>query len=118
MTVNEYFNTLRDQQQVTFVVARARKDDFSPYYHAEYINTPTYTVLQMRRRNNELLGYNIINNRQIPIDWACGVPHGEMIRTGRLRCFLVISDEALAMIYPDKRQRKAMLDYIDKTMVV
>ena len=119
MTVREYFEQIDPHYDVTFIKARARKDARSPYFHPEYQTTPIWRVsdwLDPRYDNKKLLDSIILNDKQPPITWLCGVNWTNRIEIGSLKCLLVVSQEDFEELYPGKDQRKSMEQYIDKHM--
>lgn len=106
MKVEVYFSRLHKLDSVTFIKVRARKDNGTPFYHAEYQTTPTNMVEQWR--NSNLMDYIVLNDNQPQIEWLCG---GYVKST---RCMLIISEEDFALLYPNAEQRQSMIDFIDK----
>lgn len=106
MQVKVYFERLRKYESVTFIKARARKDNGTPFYHAEYQTTPINTVEQWQ--NSRLMDYIVLNDNQPQIEWLCGgyLKH--------VRCMLIISPDDFALLYPSAEQRQDLIDFIDK----
>ena len=111
MKVREYLSHLSESQDVTFVIAKAREDERTPFFHPEYRTTPIRLVRDWK--NEELLGSIILNDRQMPIDWLSGAPWKTWTESGHMKCLLVISEDDLAQLYPDRQQCEEMERFID-----
>ena len=111
MTVREYLKDCNKNANVTFIKARARKDAYTPRYHAEYQTTPIRTLVEWEKSN--LMDYYILNDKQCPIDWLSGALWKVAFDNGRLISLLVISKEDLETLY-SKEQAASMIEYIDK----
>ena len=96
---------------VTFSKARARKDEHTPGYHAEYQTTPIKSIAEWEKSN--LMDYYILNDKQCPIDWLSGAPWKVAFDNGRLISLLVISKDDLKMIYSSDEQIIRIIKYID-----
>ena len=119
MRVRKYLETLKPLQEVTFIKARARKDAHTPYYHAEYQETPIYMAKDwLKNTSTKLLDNIILNDRQAPIQWACGADWTTAATNGQLKCLLVISEDDFATLYPDKKQRNGMEAFIESRMEI
>lgn len=118
MKVKEYLKRMKKYEDVTFIKARARKDAYSPGYHAEYQTTPMYTVREVitLRGFDELLNGIVLNDKQMPIDWLSGAPWGIRVTEGYLKCLLIISQEDFKLLYPDKDQRESMEKFIENKL--
>ena len=113
MKVRDYFKRLRPSDEVTFIKARARKDAHTPFYHAEYQTTPIWCVEDWdSENNNKILNSVVLNDRQMPIDWLSGAMWGELVKLGRLKCLLIISEEDFELLY-SKSQRDSMEHFIE-----
>lgn len=124
MKVKEYLERLAKSgrySEVTFIKARAREDNGAPFYHAEYQTTPIWNVdewLSPRYNNGRLLDSVVLNDKQMPIDWLSGSNWSDLVKCGRLRCLLVVSQEDFALLYKSKEQRESMEAYIEKKLAI
>ena len=113
MKVKDYLYKFNENQFVTFVKARARKDANTPYYHAEYQTTPMRTIREWGWSN--IMDYYILNDKQNPIDWLSGASWSNMVKRGDLLSLLVISKEDLETLYSPK-QAEDIIKSIDKKL--
>ena len=111
MTVKEYFKDCNKYVYVTFIKARARKNEHSQGYHAEYQTTHIETLEYWEKSN--LMDYYILNDKQSPIDWLSGAPWKISFDNGSLISLLVINKEDLETLY-SKEQSASIIKYIDK----
>ena len=112
MTVKEYFkNHLKDNDSVTFIIAKAEKDAMSPFYHPTYATTPINYVWQWIK-NDKIMDYIILNDKQSPIDWLSGAKWNNQFNRGYLTCMLIISREELHTLY-SKEQADSMEKFIE-----
>ena len=111
MTVREYLKDCNKYADVTFIVARARRNVCAPGYHAEYQITPIKSIEEWEKTN--LMDYYILNNEQCPIDWLSGATWKVAFDNGRLISLLVISKEDMETLY-SKEQAERMIEYIDR----
>lgn len=116
MKVREYLEK-HIRGEVTFIKARAREDARTPFYHAEYQTTPINSAETWLKPNNaKILDSVILNDRQMPIDWLSGAPWGNLVRSGWLKCLLIISQEDFELLIPDQEQRNSIEKFIEKEM--
>ena len=112
MKFKEYADKyLESMDNVTFLIAKAVKDESTPFYHPEYETTPIFKVIECKSMNY-LLNMNILNDRQPPIDWLSGASWKNWFDEGFLKSFIVISDANLFELY-SKKQADEMLKYIE-----
>ena len=114
MKVKDYLIKFDENQFVTFIKARARKDANTPYYHAEYQTTPMRTIREWKESN--IMDYYILNDEQSPIEWLSGAMWVNMFKKGNLISLLVISKEDLELLYPNAEQAKGIINIIDKIL--
>lgn len=115
MTVKEYFNRyLKDNNSVTFIVAKAKKDDATPFYHPVYSTTPILCVWEWME--TDIVDYIVLNNNQAPIDWLSGAMWIHQFNCGHLTSMLIISKEELHKLY-SKEQADSMEKYIENEIV-
>ena len=112
MNVREFLKDVTGD--VTFIKARARKDDHTPFYHAEYQTTP---IRNVRDWTGDILDYIVLNDAQPPIDWLSGAPWQNAFNRGHLTSVLVIHPEDLELLYPTKDQRDHMIKFIGDKIV-
>ena len=106
MKVKVLFERLRKTESVRFIKAIARKDAYTPFYHAEYQTTPTRTVEDWS--NSSLMEYIILNDNQPQIEWLSGA-YDRSIKN-----MLIISEDDLAMIYKNEQQRNSIVETIER----
>ena len=112
MTVKEYFeNHLKENDKVTFIVAKAEKDKTTPFYSPVYTTTPIRCVWEWLEVDN-VMNYIILNDKQPPIDWLSGAKWNNDFKRGNLTCMLVISRDELYTLY-SKEQANSMEKFID-----
>jgi hypothetical protein len=110
MLVREFIETYCNATRITFLKARARKDANTPFYHAEYQETPLYLL----NDDNGLMDYIVLNDSQPPIDWLSGASWQNNFKNRSLESLLVISEEDFKTLYPNEEQRAGMITYIDE----
>lgn len=105
MTRIQWLETLNKNENVTFIIMKAVKDDYSPMYHAEYRTTPIRGVYEWLQSED---GYIVINRDHPPIDvtgnWE------KWYRGGRLKCAIITTEDDLYKMYGDK-QGEEMIEY-------
>ena len=117
MKVRDYLQRLGQYQNVTFLIARAVKDDHSPFFHAEYRTTPMRMAKEWLSYNNEpILDSIVLNDKQQPITWLSGADWSGMIRSGLAVCLLVIHQTDFSLMYVSSEQRKHIVSYIEKKL--
>ena len=117
MTVETYLKKIDPRYEVTFIKARARADAHSPFYHAEYQTTPLYYVNEWLGFNNErILKSVVLNDKQMPIDWLSGACWGNMVKIGRAKCLLIVSEEDFKLLYKSEEQRVGMEKFIEERL--
>lgn len=94
MTRQEWLENLNKYDEVTFIIAKAVKDDNSPMYHTEYRTTPIRAVYEWLHREDE---YVVINTDHAPIDVTGN--WGKWYRSGRLKCAIITTKEDLYKMY-------------------
>lgn len=119
MKVKEYLEKLPENSNVTFIKARARKDAHTPFYHAEYQTTPIWRAKEWISFNNEkFLESVVLNDKQMPIEWLSGATWSGDVKSGLLKCLLVVSQEDFELLYKSKEQRDSTEEYIEKKLDV
>jgi hypothetical protein len=111
MLVKEYLSKFNENQQVTFIKARARKDESTPFYHEEYQTTPVRCINEFQK--SPVMNYYILNHKQTPIEWLSGAGWQNRFVRGDFLSLLVISKEDIELLYSPK-QAAEMIEYIDK----
>ena len=109
MTRKEWLETLNKNEDVTFIIAKAVKDDYSPMYHKEYRTTPVRAVYEWLQGED---GYVVLNPDHSQIDVTGN--WGKWYRNGRLKCAVITTKEDLYTMYGDK-QGEEMLKHYDGT---
>lgn len=116
MTVREYLNKIgfwKEENMITFVKTRARKDVPSPFYHAEYCMTPVFDAFEISHMNR-LLNCIILNDEQCPIKWLNCINEDTLTRRNGLLCLLVIEEEDFQLIYSSEEERRNIVEMVDK----
>lgn len=115
MKVREYieYKGIDKSTELTFICAVAKADEHTPFYHAEYVTTPIQTINEWEKY--PLMDYNILNDKQTPIDWLSGAQWKNKFDKGILMCMLVISDEDLEKLYHGA-QAERILEHIEKVI--
>lgn len=111
MTVKEYFKKyLKDNDSVTFIIAKAEKDETTPFYHTVYNTTPILCVWEWLEVDE--VDYIVLNDKQPPIDWLSGASWNNTFKRGDLTCMLIISRDELHTLYSEE-QADSMEKFID-----
>lgn len=116
MNAREYLQKMDPNRQVTFVIARAVKDDASPYYHYEFRTTPIRAAWEWLEENaSGRFGddYLVINADHPPVDIT-----GLWVRdykAGRLSCAMLTTEAELHRMY-SKEQAERMIRYYEQTV--
>ena len=93
---------------------RTRKDANTPYFHPEYQTTPIRHVDEWQANKN-ILDSIVLNDRQMPIDWLSGAMWGNAVKSGALKCLLIISKDDFETLY-SKEQCVSMERFIEKQL--
>lgn len=109
MTRKEWLERLRMNDEVTFIIAKAVKDDYSPMYHNEYRTTPIRTVSDWLSSENDK--YIVINADHSPIDITNGWVN--WYKTGDLKCAIITTTDDIYTLYGEKQGSK-MIEYYDR----
>lgn len=110
MRLNKYLNGLNENDRVTFIIAKAVKDEHTPFYHTEYETTPVRVAREWKEWE---LGQNYIiaNENHPPVDitgtWV------NWYNRGDLKCSVLISEETLRTMYSEN-QAEDMIKFYDK----
>ena len=110
MKVKDYLQT-HEWNEVSFIIAKAVKNETTPFYHAEY-----KTSSLLHHFDNGLGCYDdyvILNDNAMPIDWLSGASWGNAVRRGWAKCLLIIKWEDLTTLYSEE-QAKSLIEFIDK----
>ena len=117
MTVQEFIPRLNNKtRDVTFIVTKAVKDKYTPYYHAEYMTTPLFEVNEVKN-GLTYKDYIILNDNVSPIEWLSGATWTGLINMGVAKCMLIIKEDDLKLLTPDANQRAHMIKFIDSIIV-
>ena len=97
---------------VTFIIAKAVKDERSPMYHNEYRETSISQVWELKR-SPWVDKYIVINANHPPIDitgsWV------SKFNKGHLKCAIITTEQDLHTLYCGE-QAESMISYYDKTV--
>ena len=110
MKVKEWLESKGKNEQATFIIAKAVKDDNSPFYHKEYRTTPIFCVREWLQTNTTEK-YIVINADHSPIDITNGWVN--WYKGGHLHCAILTTEEDL-YTEMSKEQAERMIAYYDK----
>ena len=108
MKVKDYLQT-HEWSEVSFIIAKAVKDDKTPLFHSEYKTSSLFHHFEDISYYDD---YLILNDKAMPIDWLSGAPWGNEVRRGWAKCLLVINRKDLITLYGEK-QANSIIKYID-----
>lgn len=108
MKVKDYLKN-HEWREVSFIIAKAVKDEATPYYHAEYKTSSLFHPFDKMYYDD----YVILNDKAMPIDWLSGASWSNAVKGGWAKCLLIIRWEDLITIYSEE-QARSMIEYIDK----
>lgn len=109
MKVKDYLQT-HEWSEVSFIIAKAVKDDTTPLFHPEYKTSSLLQHFESDISNYD--DYLILNYNAMPLDWLSGAPWGNAVRRGRAKCLLIINREDLITLYSEE-QANSTIKYID-----
>lgn len=105
MKVKEYLELIgKDKNSattLTFVMAKAIKDENAPSYDLYYRNTPIRSIWEWQ--NSKVMDYYVLNENHPPIDYTGAWHNWYNNGKGHLMCMVVISKEDLELIYGEKQ---------------
>ena len=110
MKLTEWLQSKGQNEQATFIIAKAVKDDNSPFYHTEYRTTPIYNVWEWLKTETAEK-YIVINADHSPIDITNGWVN--WYKGGRLQCAIITTEEDL-YTEMSKAQAERMIAYYDR----
>lgn len=115
MKVKEYLQATgkANGHSVTFIIAKAVKDEHSPFYHEEYRTTPTRSSWEWLSEDCKIKDYLVLNGEQPPIEHITTKSRLNHFNKGYLSCLLVTTEEDIKMRYSEK-QAKEMIDMYDR----
>jgi hypothetical protein len=111
MKLKEWLERKDKSQNATFLIARAVKDEHTPYYHDEFRTTPIRSVWEWL--DSEMTDkYIIVCKDHAPIDTTGG---GWMnwYKSGRLDCAIITTEKDVFTRYSES-QGKEMLEMYDE----
>ena len=100
MTRYEWLENQNKNEDVTFIIAKAVKDDYSPMYHTEYRTTPIRPVYEWLRFDDR---YVVLNTDHPPIDVTGN--WGKWYKRGRLKCAVITTIEDLYKMYGEPAEK-------------
>lgn len=115
MNATEYLSKLPTNEPTTFLIARAVKDEATPFFHFEYRSTPARSAWEWLCQDGSgaRFGdrYIVINDDHPPVD-----PSGtwcQWYEKGRLTSVMVTTEADLHLLYrPEQAAR--MIEYYDR----
>jgi hypothetical protein len=105
MKVKEYLKKYNVTGDVTFIIAKAEKDENTPFYHSAYVTTPITHATWLEDKCPRMLDYVVLNDHQPPIDWLSGSNWNMPYSKGWLRCMLVTTEEELKKMYSEEQAK-------------
>ena len=99
----------KDSKDYTFTIAKAVKDDYTPFYHYEYYQTPIRALWEWD--NCRINDYIVINPSACPIDISGGWQN--RYNKGMLENVIITREQDLFTMY-SKNQAKDMLEWYDE----
>lgn len=111
MKVKEWLESKGKNEQATFIIERAVKDDATPFYHDEYRTTPIRSVYEWLD-STTAEKYIVINADHAPIDVSNG-GWTNWYKGGHLHCAVITTEEELYKHYSET-QAKEMIEWYDK----
>jgi len=113
MRVKDFLHSINQNEMITFIKLRARKDAHSPFYHPEYQTVPLRTGWEWLDSENEsLLNSVVLNDKQPPLGWKDDGWQKQFSK-GHLKCLLVVSQSDFELLYPSKEQREHSERFIE-----
>lgn len=110
MRLRELLEGYNENKQLTFIIAKAIKDEASPLYHFEYKTTPIRSIWEWKR-GESADKYIVIKREHPPID-ITGSWHNFYSR-GDLLCCMVTTEEDMKLKYSEK-QAMEMIRWFDE----
>ena len=110
MKLTEWLQSKGENEQATFIIAKAVKNDYSPMYHNEYRTTPIRSVWEWLEGDTGEK-YIVINADHAPIDISGGWTN--WYKSGILHCAVITTEADLYTQYSET-QAKEMLEWYDK----
>lgn len=111
MKLKEFLQTkkiLNKQTDITFTIAKAVKDEHTPFYHNEFYQTPIRSISEWLNLKEE---YIVINPDACPIDitgtWQKWYMKGRLLNA-------VITTEKDLFTHYSESQAKEMINYYDE----
>lgn len=113
MKVKEYLQAIGkiDGEQVTFVIAKAVKNEYSQFYHEEYRTTPIRSAYEWLREDSNTKDYIVLNGEQPPIAHITTKFWLNRFNTGHLSCLLITTEEDIRMIYSEPQATDVIAMY-------
>lgn len=108
MRTTEYLETLDSNEQVTFIIAEAQKDEHTPFYSTVYRTTPIRSAWEWAKCES-LENHLVMMKDHPPID-VNGAWHN-WYKDGRLKCCVLISEETLRTQYSEKQAQDMIAHY-------
>lgn len=112
MKVKEWLHTKDKNTNVTFIIAKAVKDETSPFYHTEYRTTPIRSVWEWLE-GETAENYIVIKADHPPID-ATGSWNDWYLKS-HLLCAMIATEQDLITRYGEK-QGNEMIEYYDNKL--
>ena len=109
MTLKEFLQQVKDGGY-TFTIARAIKDEHTPFYHNEFKQTPVRGLYEWKKWDGAK-DYIVINPDSCPID-ITGIWQN-WYKGGSLNCAIITTEKDLYTEYSEK-QAKDMIEYYDE----
>lgn len=111
MKLREWLEKQGENDRVTIIIAKAVKDEHTPFYHNEYSTTPIWSVWEWLR-GTSADKYFVTNANHPPID-VIGFWQAEYKR-GDLKCCMVTTEADIKTLYPNEEQAQQMIKMYDE----
>lgn len=111
MKFREWLEMQGKNDRVTIIIAKAVKDEHTPFYHNEYSTTPIWSVWEWLR-GTSADKYFVTNANHPPID-VTGNWQNEY-KSGFLKCCIVTTEADHKALYRSEEQEQRMIEWYDK----
>lgn len=106
MLVREYLKELKENQEVTFVIVKAVKDEETPFYHNQFYQTPIRLASEWMEGFDDT--YIVVKKDTCPID-INGI-WDTWYEKSRIKCAMIMKKSELRKQYSGK-QAETMIEY-------
>lgn len=114
MTVREYLQKQGRDDQITFVIAHAVKDENTPFNHYEYRTTAICCAWEWLEKSTWYDRYLVVNDDHPPVDIT-----GNWVRwykNGHLKCAVITTEEDIRATCGGEEQTQRMIAFYKRTV--